>query len=328
MTDYGWWIGMLLTPAVIGIVGFFGYVEYQARLTKTQVFRTATGLRFVAKGWSVEMQRGAQLVLVKAQQGQHRRAPVEGGEAQVHDGTVQQSLPAPGLRIRLEPHLQQGVGDAPGQPSGMLVPVFEVADAAPSDQERVPLEVLRLAPVPSLVAAHFDQFAGQLRVWVGKLEHNLALQAELEAQQLAAQEAIKARAEAKAKKDAELALAQPVDPDVQIARWRKEAGFSGTSETGLTEDNKIEWFIDLEPRGRVILHAGGRTLYTTLLGATIKPLGAELEIGVRDQFWTEAEAELQTFKLFRGAHSDVRRAWKERLEILANKLRVEAGVTR
>jgi hypothetical protein len=323
MTDYGWWITMLLTPAVVGIVGFFAYVEHQARQIKTQVLRTANGLRFVARGWSVEMQRGAQVVVVKALQGQISQTPLEGGEAQVREGGVQQSLPAPGLRIRLEPYTQPGAGDASGKPSGLLVPVFEATDATPQEpaKEGGQIHVVRLAPVPSIVAASFNQFAGQVRVWVEKLDNNLAALAELEVQRLAAEVAAKARAEAKAKKDAELAKAKPVEPSVQVALWRKEAGFSGTSETGLTEDNKIDWFIDLDPRGRVILHSEGRTLYTTLLGATIKPLGAELEVGVRDQFWSEAEAELQTFKLFRGAHSDVRRAWKERLEILADKLR-------
>jgi hypothetical protein len=323
MADYSWWITVLLVPATLGIVGFFAYVEYNARQIKTRVERTKGGLRFVARGWSVEMQRSPQRVIVKAQHGHHRRMALDGGAARQYEGAVEQALPAPGLRIRLEPHTRPGIGDAPAVPTGLLVPVFEASDATPLEpaKEGGQQHVLRLAPVPSVVAASFNQFAGQLRVWVDKLNHNLATQLQLEEDRLAAEASIAARAQAKAQKDAELANAAPLDPAAQIAQWRQEAGFSGTSETGLTEDGRLEWFVDLDPRGRVILHADKRTLYTTLLGATIKPLGAELEVGVRDQFWSEAEAELQVFRLFKGAHSDVRRAWKERLETLADKLR-------
>lgn len=323
MTDYSWWITVLLTPAAVGIIGFFTYVEYHARQIKTRVERTATGLRFVAKGWSVEMQRGPQRVLVKAQRGQHRCVTLDGGVERRHDGAVQQALPAAGLRIRLEPHNRPGVGDAPELPTGLLVPVFEASDATPLGpaKEGDEQHVLHLAPVPPAVAASFNQFAGQLRLWVDKLDHNLAMQVQHQEQKLAAEEAILARAQAKIQKDAELANAVPMGPAAQIALWRKEAGFSGTSKTGLTEDGQLEWFIDLDPRGRVILHAEKRTLYTTLLGATIKPLGAELEVGVRDQFCSEAEVDLQVFRLFKGAHSDVRRAWKERLQIVCDKLR-------
>lgn len=323
MADYSWWITVLLTPAALGVIGFFSYVEYQARQIKTRVERTAGGLRFVARDWSVEMQRGPQKVVVTAQRGHHHRAALDSGVERQHEGAIQQALPAPGLRIRLEPHTRPGVGEAPPVSTGLLVPVFEASDAAPTGpaKEGGEKHVVRLAPVPAVVAASFNQFAGQLRLWVDKLERNLALQAEQEAHSLAAEAANLARAEAKAKKDAELANAVPLDPTAQIALWRQEAGFSGTSETGFTDDGRLAWFIDLDPRGRVILHADKRTLYTTLLGATVKPLGAELEVGVRDQFWSEAEADLQVFRLFKGAHSDVRRAWKERLQITVDKLR-------
>ena len=269
------------------------------------------------------MQRGPQRVLVKAQRGQHGRVALDGGAERRHDGAVQQALPAPGLRIWLEPHTRPGVGDASAVPTGLLVPVFEASDATPLGpaKEGDEQHVLRLAPVPSAVAASFNQFLGQLLLWVDKLDHNLAMQVQQEGQRLAAEKAILARAQAKAQKDAELADATPLEPAAQIALWRKEAGFSGTSETGLTKDGRLEWFIDLDTRGRVILHAEKRTLYTTLLGATIKPLEAELEVGVRDQFWNEAEVDLQGFRLFKGAHSDVRRAWKERLQIVCDKLR-------
>jgi hypothetical protein len=116
-------------------------------------------------------------------------------------------------------------------------------------------------------------------------------------------------------------VVQDLEPVAQIAHWRQVAGFSGNSEVGYAENGKIDWFIDLDPRGRITLHADRRTIHTTLLGATVSSLAGELEVGVRDDYWSEAEPELKSFRLFKGAHSDVRRAWKERLEILCDKLR-------
>ena len=53
----------------------------------------------------------------------------------------------------------------------------------------------------------------------------------------------------------------------QIEKWRAAAGFKGTStEVNYDARGKIEWLIDLDPTGRIILHAGKRTFYGSLHG--------------------------------------------------------------
>ena len=86
MADYSWWITVLLVPAALAVIGFFAYVEFNARQIKTRVERTTGGLRFVARGWSVEMQRGPQRVMVKAQHCHHRRIPLDGGAERKYEG--------------------------------------------------------------------------------------------------------------------------------------------------------------------------------------------------------------------------------------------------
>jgi len=44
-------------------------------------------------------------------------------------------------------------------------------------------------------------------------------------------------------------------------------------------------------------------------------MGNELEVGVRDAYWTEEEPELRTFKLLQGVPANERRVWKDRLEV-------------
>ena len=45
-----------------------------------------------------------------------------------------------------------------------------------------------------------------------------------------------------------------------------------------------------------------------------------VELGVRDDYWTEDEPLLATFRILGGASPDVRRAWNERLDILVQSL--------
>ena len=53
----------------------------------------------------------------------------------------------------------------------------------------------------------------------------------------------------------------------QIEKWRTAAGFKGTStEVSYDARGKIEWLIDLDPTGRIILHAGKRTFYGNCAG--------------------------------------------------------------
>jgi hypothetical protein len=322
MNDHWWWIAGLLTPVVVAILGFFAYVESQARLLKTRSGPIPGGLRFEAHGWSVEVLRAAQQVQVQTRQGLYTRVPLSGGAGQEQQGSLTATLAAPGLQIEVARAVQAESGQPP-PPKGTCSVVFRASDeAAFAAAEKAGGErhVLRLEGIPEPVAANFHQFAGQIRVWVEKLDHNLALQMQLRQQRAEAEAAAQARAAARAQKAAE-PPPQDLEPQAQIAHWRKVAGFSGTSEVGYADDGKIDWFIDLDPRGRITLHADRRTIHTTLLGATISTLAGELEVGVRDEYWSDKEPELKSFRIFKGAHSDVRRAWKERLEILCDKLR-------
>lgn len=326
MSDATLWITMLLTPAVLGLVGFFAYVERQARLLKTQALAFPGGLRFEAHGWSVELQRANQLLVVKAAQGHYTRELLAGGAVAepVQGGAVLAKLPAAGLRMELNRMLQEQAGAEP-QPTDLFSLMFQASDElsfAVQDKQGGERHLLRLDGLPAPVAADFQRFAGQIRLWVEKLERNLAQEMQLRQQRAEAEALAKERAEARARKAAALPAVKDMTPEAQIAHWRQMAGFSGTSEVGYSQDGKrIEWFVDLDPRGRITLVADGRTVYTTLQGAVVNSLGGELEVSVRDDLWSEAEPELKNFRLFKGASADVRRAWKERLQILIEKLR-------
>lgn len=324
MSESWWWITSLLTPLVLAVLGFYAYVEYQARLLKTHSGPIPGGLRFEANGWSVEVQRSNQQLRVKTRRGHYTRQPLEGGEEQVQQGPLTAVLPAPGLLIEVTQSVHEAAGEETGKATGLCTVVFRASDEAAFAMAEKPggeRYLLRLDQVPAPVAAKFHQFAGQIRLWVDKLDRNLAQQMNLRAQRAEAESAAQARAEARALKAAEQPAVDESDPAAQIAYWRKLAGFSGTSEVGYDQRGRIEWFIDLDKRGRITLHADGRTIYTTLMGATVATLGGELEICVRDDYWSEAEPELKHFRILKGAHSDVRRAWKERLEIMCDKLR-------
>ena len=81
--------------------------------------------------------------------------------------------------------------------------------------------LLRLEQVPAPVAAKFHQFAGQIRLWVDKLDRNLAQQMQLRAQRAEAEAAAQARAEARALKAAEqkrIQMETLVEQDLKAVR--------------------------------------------------------------------------------------------------------------
>jgi hypothetical protein len=51
-----------------------------------------------------------------------------------------------------------------------------------------------------------------------------------------------------------------------------------------------------------------------LRGAKIVSLGSELEVSVRDDYWTEEEPTLSRFQILQGIPPNERRTWKDRLE--------------
>lgn len=303
--------------AVASVAAWFGWIEYQAHLLKTRVEQAGGVLRFVAHGWSVEAQRSTNQLLVQSRHGHYSRLPAGGGAGQVQEGHITAHLPAPGLRI-----------DIQASPSaGKCVVEFHASDELTlSAQGKTGGEraVVRLEGIPEPVAASFAPFASQLRLWAEKLEKRLVSQREAQEAEKVAQEAALAEAAALA---AGTAVQEELTTEQQVAMWRKAAGFSGTSsEIGLNEKGGILWYVDLDPTGRITLHSNKRTIHSTLAGASIVSLGGELEVGVRDDYWSEDEPELRTFRILKGLPPDERRAWKERMEILRDNLRQAAGI--
>jgi len=322
--DVGWLIGAVV---LLLVVAWFGWVEYHAYLLKTRVTNKGGMLRFVAHDWSVEVDRSTQHVRVVARHGHFSRKPLVPTQGQSPDQQAGQGeagahtdvmLPAPGLRMKI----------VPGEAAGMCVVEFQASDQlgfAAEGKTGGESYLLALERVPEPVAVSFNQFAGQLRVWVEKQERRLAT---LMREKLAAQEQ-----EAKDKEKAEKAASKTqvpkgqLSPEAQVAQWRTAAGFAGTSsEIGLTESGGIAWYVDLDMTGRITLHANNRTVHTTLHGAKIVSLGGELEVSVRDAFWSAEEPELRSFRILKGLPPDERRAWKERMEILRDELRTAAGL--
>ena len=80
MSEAWWWITSLLTPLVLAVLGFYVYVEYQARLLKTHSGPIPGGLRFEANGWSVEVQRSNQQLRVKTRQGDEEKLVAHRGQ--------------------------------------------------------------------------------------------------------------------------------------------------------------------------------------------------------------------------------------------------------
>jgi len=305
-------VGWLLGTAVMVVLAWFGWVEYHAHLLKTHVTQEGGVLRFVAHGWSVEAHRGKEQLVVQARHGYFSHQQLDGGDPQDQEGAVEATLPAPGLRIEVKPGAAQGTCVVAFHASD------EIAFAAQGKTGGQRSEV-RVDRVPAPVATQFATFAGQLRVWVEKLERRIAAQRQAEEEALALQTAGEAQVVVPEAPKEQLA------PEQQVAQWRKAAGFSGVpSEIGLNEKGGILWFVDLDPTGRITLHSDGRTIHTTLAGASIASLGGELEVGVRDAYWCEEEPGLRRFRILKGLPPDERRAWKERMEILRDEMRAAA----
>jgi len=308
-------LGWLLAAVLLVVVAWFGWVEYHAHMLKTHVTQEGGVLRFAAYGWSVEAHRGKSQLVVQARHGYYSRQKLGGGDPQVQEGAVSATLPAPGLRIDIKP----GASNV-----ACLVEFHasdEIALAAPGKTDGERFE-LRVDKVPAPVAAQFATFAGQLRVWVEKLEQRIAAQRKTEQEEAE-------RHERQTSKEAAIEAPlskETLTPEQQVAQWRKAAGFSGTSsEIGLNEKGGVLWFVDLSPTGQITLHSDQRTIHATLAGANITSLGGELEVGVRDDYWTEEEPELRRFRILKGLPPDERRAWKERMEILRDEMRAAAG---
>jgi hypothetical protein len=313
------------------IMGFYFYLEQQARTLKTRIVNLRDGLRFEAHGFSLEVQRTPKRVKVQANAGVWTSTPLEGGEAVSTAGSHEELLPAAGLKLEVARMPKTPGNTSAASPSGMCTITVTGSDALTNASQNIAggkSTVVKIDKVPDQVALSFQQFAGRVRVWVEKVERRVEmdrkdrLRKESEAAEVAEQERLFAEASAGKAPDQPLTDAdRQAIGDAQIATWRAKAGFTGTSsEVLLGPDGRVLWFLDLHNDGRITLHADKRTIHASLVGATVASLGGEVEIGVRDDYWTEEDPALRTFKVLKGLPAEQRRAWKERLDIVRNSV--------
>lgn len=307
-----WWgLGTIFVLAVSAYL----YVELRAYRMRAAVLKTPGGQRFEAHGFSVDMLKSAGKVRIRARHAHYSQQANDKQPALEKSGALDVSFDALGLRIELLRMVRTIHNPKPGQDATLPTGWHSLALQATEEDA-----VLRLDHVPSPVADQFVGFAKQIQVWVERLEQQRTVRLEAEeAAKRDADELAAVRAAAKAKGKA---VAMP--PDEQIAQWRRVAGFTGSSsEVGLDGVGGIEWFIDLDAGGRITLHSGKQTTHTTLKGASITSLGGELEITVLD---AEGQPDPHAFRVLKNMPPDVRRAWKERLEILRDSLQKPAAL--
>jgi hypothetical protein len=314
-------------------VPLYLYSEWKRYQLNTTVVRIPAGRRFKAHLFTVDMQRKAKKVRIRSREAHFSQQAREAQPAQDSQDAIEGQPAAPSQpAVKGQPALERSGAldvtfDAPGLRIEFNRMVRTLSNPQPGQEPTIPTgwhsisfigteedATLRLDHVPSAVAEQFLLFAKQIQVWVERLEEDRRLQAE-------AAEAARIHAEEEEEKQAALKAigkAVALAPNDQIAQWRRVAGFTGTTtEMGLDSKGAIEWFVDLDPTGRITLHSGKQPAHTTLKGATITSLVGELELNVLD---AEGNPDPHTFRILKGHAADVRRAWKERLSILRDSL--------
>ncbi|MBC7917027.1 MAG: hypothetical protein H7Y28_04365 [Rhodoferax sp.] len=323
---------VLIVGAVISLgVALYLYLEHQARTVRTRIVDVPGGLRFEAHGFSIEVQRSSKQLAVVARTGRLVRTPLDGGEIQTQLAPFNIHLPAAGLQIEV---LKATTQDTPNEgtliPAGFCTIRLRGTDAPslPPTAADVYRSELCIERVPEIVIVSFNNFAARVRVWIEKIDRRLELErvarARKEEETAQAAEVERLLAEAQANKPSEEPLtdsAREALIALQLSTWRKAAGFTGAaSEVSADAQGRVDWFVDVMDDGRITLHADKRTIHSTLQGADIASRGGELEIGVRDDYWTEDEPALRIFRVFKGLSPDARRAWKERLELVRDNV--------
>jgi hypothetical protein len=312
----------LISPVILAVLGF-ALMEWHRRTTRTRILQIPGGLLFEAQHFSVQVQRKEKMVHVRSARGRLTLPSDRAAPAVEKTGRVEHSFPALGFSVEWRDKAKQKAGSSPTRRQGPTDIVFRGADDTR----------LTVGQVNSTVANSFEYFFLQVQRWIDKLEQRAErerverLRSEEEAAQ--AQQDAELMARLLASKPPNEALSQD-DRDgiaaAQIAQWRRAAGFEGLHTLHKTDANgRVEWLVDLAADGRITLHAGKRTIHTSLLGATITSGSGELEVGVRDAYWSEHTPELRVFGILKGCSSEERRAWKERLEIIRNSLTQDAG---
>lgn len=312
---------VILCLAAALAIGWLVYQEQLARPLRTRVLELPGCLRFEARTFQVEMQQAAKLVKVHTENGDLSQTALAGGAKKVLSGPLDLRFAAAGLRIEVQRDLVAVPGDASAAASGHCTITFTASDALAHAVNKLPgghESVLRISQVPGPVAKDFQSMANRVNLWAEKitarLEQDHLEQLRIE-EELAKAESEKQLLAEKAANEADAAEELHDDFTSQIAKWRENAGFSGAfSEVSTNDQGKIIWFLDLAKDGRITLHANKRTVHTTLRGAKITALGGELEIAVRDDYWTEEDPTLSRFLVLKGIPPNERRTWQDRLE--------------
>ncbi len=301
----------------------FMLFELRARTLRTRVVDVQGTLRFEAHTFSIEVKQTAKQILVHVNAGHLTRRPLLGGSDEVQQGPLDVTLPAPGLTIAVKPpETTPREGQDRPRATGLYSITVRASDGLINAAQNLPggyETTLEISNIPEPVAKSLGNFSNRLQIWADKMEHRLKAE-------LAQKEEDSARIEKEATLLAQSAAAagpqngQELAND-QVARWRKVAGFRGAhSEVSIAANGKVHWFIDLAEDGRVTIHTNNRTIHTSLLGASFLPDKLDLQILVRDDYWTEEDRVMTGFRLFDGLPPDDRRVWKDRLETARNKL--------
>lgn len=328
---------LITTVLVVGGVAaalIYGYMEYQVRMLRTQAVKLPTGLLFTSKFLTVGTRNASQEVSIKAPMGRHVEDALAQDVKQALPRQLAVVLPAIGLTFEVKAETQAG-SDTPSDRCSIRFSSSNPEKLQALGLPAAPAALIVVDNVPVMVARNFQSFAAQMGMWIERVEHRVQLDRDAAQKKQEEAEAELARAEAAAQRKASKS-GQPKDDlskalseeerqaraQTQIAEWRKAAGFKGSSsEMGVDPRGKVQWFIDLDPTGRVILHANNRTFHGSLKGAKITTLTGELELGVRDALWSEDEPQLSNFNIMAGVKPETRLAWKERIEILVRSLR-------
>ena len=338
MEGSGSFISTVLVLAAVAAALIYGYMEYQVRMLRTTATKLASGLLFTSKFLTVGTRNASQEVILNAPMGLHGVEVTAADLARLPRKELAVVLPAVGLVCDVKVSSSNKAGAAADRCSI----TFTSADAAKLESLGLPVAPIAVAvieDVPLPVARAFQSFASQMALWIERVEHRVHLDREAEQRKKDEEAAAQAAAEATAVRAAEKAAGKaasskddygyPVSDEVrqerinkQIAALRATAGFKGnSSEFGADQGGKLQWFVDLDPAGRVIVLSGNRSFYGSLKGAKITTLTGELELGVRDALWTDEDPMLSNFNILAGSKPEIRLAWKERLEILIRSLR-------
>ena len=305
-------------------VGAYLYAQYQASLMRTSIHSVPGGLCFTARDFSVEAQHGAKQLLITTQKGIYTSSPLAGGEEVTQLGPLTVTFAAVGLQIEVRQILQEQEKSDVTLATGYSRIVFQASDKLRQIAgENTPNErsSLVLNSVPDQIAVVFQQFSNGLAVWVAKIEKQLV--ADMLVQRQREEAAAQEEADAAAAAAALLVPPAPDDPlatfsaevRAQITQWRSTAGFAGSlTDVGLDTQGKVAWFVDLDPTGQIILHGGKRSFHGSLKGAKVTLLKDDLEVSVRDDFWSVDNPQRAVFRVGKGLSMEKRIDWKAQLE--------------